>query len=85
MCAAGNWGIKEAWPHVAKLLSFAGEDKALVFAAIDAASGIGLSEAIEPLEKLLDSEDDDIIDAVHEALAMLGAGQFGNEYEEDDW
>ena len=85
MCAAGNWGIKEAWPHVTELLPSTGEEKALVLAVIDAASGIGLPEAIEPLENLLDPEDDDIIDAVHEALAVLGAGQFGNEYEEDDW
>ncbi len=82
--AAGNWGIKEAWPHVAGLLSSADEDNSLILAAIDAAAGIGLPEAIEPLEKLLDSDDDDIIDAVHEALAMLGAGLFDDEYEEDD-
>ncbi len=85
VCAAGNWGIKEAWPDVAKLLSSAGDDKALLFAAIDTAAGIGLPEAIVPLEKLLDSVDDDIVDAAHEALAMLGEGHFVDEYEEDDW
>ena len=29
--------------------------------------------------------DDNIIDAVHKALAMLGADQFGDVHEEDDW
>ena len=85
VCAAGNWGLKKAWPHVAELLTLSGKDKALVFAAIDAAAGIGQPEAIPLLEDLLDSEDDDIIDAVHEALAMLGAGHFDDEHEEDDW
>jgi len=67
-------------------LSSAGEDNSLILAAIDAAAGIGLPEAIEPLTKLLDSDDDDIIDAVHEALAMLGTGLFDDENEEeDDW
>jgi len=78
-------GLKKAWPHVAELLTLSGKDKALVFAAIDAASGIDMPEAIPLLENLLNSDDDDIIDAVHEALAMLGAGQFGDEHEEDDW
>lgn len=84
--AAGNWGIKEAWPHVADLLDSKDGDESLLLAAIEAAAGFDLHEAVEPLEKLLDSDDDDIIDAVHEALAMLGAGLFEDEFEEgDDW
>lgn len=84
--AAGNWGIKEAWPHIVDLLDPKNEDEPLLLAAIEAAAGFGLSEAGEPLEKLLDSDNDDIIDAVHEALAMLGAGLFEDEFEEnDDW
>ncbi len=85
VCAAGDRGIKKAWPHVASLLSLKNADRPLLLAAIEAAAGFGLPEAAEPLTKLLDSDDDDIIDAVHEALAMLGVGLFDDEYEEDDW
>lgn len=86
VCAAGDWGIKEAWPHVVGLLSRKNADQPLLLAAIEAAAGIGLPEAAEPLTKLLDSDNDDIIDAVHEALAMLGVGLFDDEHEEqDDW
>ena len=82
--AAGNWGIKEAWPHIVDLLDPKNEDEPLLLAAIEAAAGFGLPEAGEPLGKLLDSENEDIIEAVHEALAMLGAGLFEDEFEEDD-
>jgi HEAT repeat protein len=83
--AAGNWGIKAAWPQIAAQLSLKNADRPLLLAAIEAAAGIGLHEAAEPLTKLLDSDDDDIIDSVHEALAMLGVGLFDDEYKEDDW
>ena len=71
--SAGNQGIEKAWPHIAELLSTADEDLDLLFAAIEAAVNIGHPEAWLALGKLLDSENDDIIDATHEALAMLEA------------
>jgi len=84
--AAGNWEIKEAWPDIADLLATAKEDDPLLFAAIEAAANLGLSEAIEPLEELLlDCEDDDLIDAIHESLAMLGADDFiDDDYDEEE-
>ena len=84
--AAGNWVLKEAWPSIVGLLSDPGIDKTIVLAAIDAAANIGLPEAGHTLAQLLNSDDDDIVDAAHEALAMLTEDVFDDEYdEEDDW
>ena len=70
--AAGNWGVTEAWPDIREVLSNQNADPNLLFAAIDAAVDVGHHEAIAVLGELLDhSSNDDIIDAVHEALAML--------------
>lgn len=86
VCAAGNWGVKAAWPHVDALLRAESTDKSLLLAAIDAASGIGLPEAVEIILDFTDSDDDDIVDAAHEALAMIGIDSLDDEYEEeDDW
>ncbi|MBC2712729.1 MAG: HEAT repeat domain-containing protein [Desulfosarcina sp.] len=86
VCGAGNWGIKKAWPHVAGLLDSGNDDRSLLLAAIDAAASIDLPEAKEYLGRLLDSDDDDIIDAVSEALTIMGVSLFGDEYEKDnDW
>jgi HEAT repeat protein len=45
-------------------------------AVIDAAANIGLPESVALLEKLLYSDDDDIVDAAHEALGQLEEGEF---------
>lgn len=83
--AAGNQQVEEAWPHIAQLLSSpASEDNSLILAAIDAAVNIGLPEAIAPLGDLLNSQDDEIIDAVHEALAMMEAEFLDDEYEDEE-
>lgn len=85
LLAAGNWGIVKAWPSVACLLSDNGIDKTMKLAAIDAAAGIGLPEAIDSLVEFLYADDDDIIDAASEALAMLEGDDFDDSHEEDDW
>ncbi len=83
--AAGNWGIKEAWPHIAPLLSASNTDKALLIAAIDAAVGLSVPEANGLLTALLDAHDDDIVDAANEALAMVEANQqFADDDEVDE-
>ena len=83
--AAGNQQVEEAWPHIAQLLSSPeSEDNSLILAAIDAAVNIDLPEAIAPLGDLLNSQDDEIIDAVHEALAMMEAELLDDEYEEEE-
>ena len=71
--AAGHQCIEEAWPHIKTLLSSTTIDKPLIFAAIEATIVIGNPEAMVSLEKLLDSNDNEIIDAAHEAMAMLEA------------
>jgi hypothetical protein len=86
LLAAGNWELAKAWPSIARLFSDPGIDKTMLFAVIDAAANIGLPEAVNPLEKLMYSDDDDIVDAANEALAMLEGGEFDDVYDEKgDW
>jgi len=71
--AAGNWSITDAWPAISNVLNDQNTDTDLLFAAIDAAANIGHDEATAALNELLDRsfDNEDIIDAVEEALAML--------------
>ncbi|MFH2002507.1 MAG: hypothetical protein ABIK28_22735 [Planctomycetota bacterium] len=70
VCAAGNWEIDEAWPHVSRLVTSTDTEKSLLLAAIDAAAGIRPQEAGLILAGLNDSDDEDIVEAVNEAMAM---------------
>ena len=71
--AAGNWGIAESWHDIRDVLRNPDADTNLLLAAIDASVNMEHHEAMAVLSELLDrsSDNDDIIDAVHEALAML--------------
>ncbi len=71
--AAGNWGIEGAWPYVTRLVRSPTTDKPRRLAAIDAVAGIRPREAANVLGDLLDSDDEDIVDAVYEAIAMAEA------------
>lgn len=82
--ASGNWQIAEAWPHVARLLESDSTDKALLLAAIEAAGSIRPDEARAALGHLLDSDDEDIVGAVEEALAIAAAAA-GDDLDEDDY
>jgi hypothetical protein len=68
--AVGNWEVEAAWPHISGLLASESTDKPLLPAAIGAVPTIRPHEAEEILDDLLGSDDEDIIDAVQEALAM---------------
>ena len=81
--AAGNWELDDAWPHVTALLSSSRTDKRLLLAAIDAAASIRADEAAEALADLLDSEDEDIVAAVDEDLALADSSSSG-EHDGDD-
>lgn len=81
VCAAGNWGIDAAWPHIVALIASEETEKELRLAAIDAAAFVRPHKASEILGPLLRSDDEDIVDAIHEALAMAGEM---TEDEEDD-
>jgi HEAT repeat protein len=78
--AAGNWGIKAAWPHIANLIASESTEKPLLLAAIEAVPTIRPDDASAILGDLLDSDDEDIVDAVEEALAMARGLS-----EEEDW
>jgi hypothetical protein len=75
--------VEAAWPHVASLVTAEDVDKPLRLAAIDAVASIRPEEAGEILGELLDSSDEDIVEAVHEALAMA-EGALDEDEEEDD-
>lgn len=69
VCAAGAWSVEAAWHHVAALVTSEVIDKPLLLAAIDAVASIRPKEAAEILGDLIDSGDEDIVEAVHEAMA----------------
>src|SRR5262249_18487618 len=68
--AAGNWELDGAWPYVAGLVTSENTEKPLLLAAIEAVATIRPHEAEEILADLAESDDEDIIAAVDEALAM---------------
>lgn len=82
VCAAGTWELNAAWPHISALITSRHTDKDTLLAAIEAAAFIRPHEASDLLGPLLEDEDEDIVDAVHEALAM--AGGLEDEDEGDD-
>jgi hypothetical protein len=84
VCAAGNWEVDAAWSHIAGLVTSKGTNKPLLLAAIDAAAAIRPEEATELLVPLLDSKDEDIVEAVHEAMAMA-EGNWDDEDDDDEY
>jgi len=82
VCAAGNWEVDAAWSHIAGLVSTEETDKPLLLAAIDALACIRPQEAAVILVDLTDSDDEDVVEAVYEAMAM--AGGFSDSEDEDD-
>ncbi len=84
VCAAGNWGVKEAWPHISRLLKSKKIDKDLLLAAIDAVAGIRPEEAEEILGDFIDSDDEDIVEAAYEAMAMAGVEWEDEDCDEED-
>jgi hypothetical protein len=88
ICAAGNWGIKEAWPQVKELITNPDTDKAFMIAAIEAAAGVNPQEAREILLDLCDHNDEDIAFAANESLDMLGMmedDRFNDDFLDDDF
>ena len=82
--AAGNWGVEAAWPHIAALIHSGRTPKPLLLAAIEAVPSVCPQEASEVLSGLVESDDEDIIEAVQEALAMAEEPSGGDEDGEDD-
>ena len=85
VCAAGNWEVDAAWPHIAGLVTSAETEKSLLLAAIEASVSVRAQEAIEILGTLTDADDQDIVEAVYEAMSMAGAfWEEGDDENEDD-
>lgn len=86
ICAAGARGVDEAWTHVTGILEPPSEDKPLLLAAIEAAPGIRPSDVSPYFVDLMDHDDEDIVEAVHEALVLAEAemGLLGDEDEDED-
>ena len=70
ICAAGNWQLDAAWPHVSRLVSAQATDKSLLLASIEAVADIRPQEAGMILVGLTDSDDEDIVEAAHETIFM---------------
>ncbi len=86
VCASGDWVLEAAWPYITDIFKSAEIDKDLIFAGIDAVVNLRPEEASYVFGHLIDSDDQDIVDAAFEALSMAEAimeddGEFG---EDDD-
>jgi len=68
--AAGAWDLKSARVHVSRLIQSKDTDKPLLLAAIEAIASIHPQEAGAILSDRIDSRDEDIYEAVSEALSM---------------
>ena len=82
VCAAGVWGVDPAWSHITSLATGESTNKLLRLAAIDAVASIRPQEAAEILSELTQSDDEDIVEAAYEAMAM--SGLFPDEDFDDD-
>ena len=82
VCAAGVWGVDPAWSHITSLATSESTNKSLRLAAIDAVASIRPQEAAEILSELTQSDDEDIVEAAYEAMAM--SGSFLDEDFDDD-
>ena len=72
--AAATWSVEAAWPHVVALVGSGATEKPMLLAAIDAVASIRPESAAATLGDLLDSEDEEIVEAVHEAMDMAEGG-----------
>ncbi len=83
--AAGIWQIDAAWPQITALIRSSDTEKPLLLAAIESAASIRPQEAAEVLGDFIDSEDEDIAEAVFEALSTAEMlEEYEDKEEEDD-
>ena len=83
VCAAGNWEVDAAWSHIASLVTKEETEKSLLLAAIEAVAGIRPQEVAEILIDLTDSDDEDIVEAAYEAMA-IAEGLTYDEFDDED-
>jgi hypothetical protein len=84
VCAAGAREVDAAWPHIAALVTSGETDRALRLAAIEATASIRPREAATVLRDLIDSDDDEVVEAAHEALAMIEPSLAGDHDDDED-
>ena len=84
VCAAGNWQLDAAWPHIAALITPGITDKPLLLAAFEASASIRPQEASEILSVLTNSNDEEIVEAVYEALTLAGGTSEDEDSDKDD-
>jgi uncharacterized protein (UPF0147 family) len=82
--AAGVWQVDAAWPHVLNALLAENTDKPVLLAAIDAVASLRPREAQEVLTDLLDSDDEDVVEAASEAIAMAEERLKGHTEDDDE-
>jgi hypothetical protein len=83
VCAAGNWEVNAAWSHIKGLVTSEDTDKPLLLAAIDGLSSIRPQEAGDILFDLTKSDDEDIVEAAYEAMAMTGVS-LDEDYDDEE-
>jgi len=84
VCAAESWGVNAALSHVVELAFDNNTEKTLRIAAIDAVASIRPLEARDILADLTDSDDEEIVEAVYEALAIAGGELEWLDLDEED-
>ena len=82
--AAGNWELAAAWSHILALVRDAATPKSLLLAAIGAVASIRPAEARSVLLDLADSDDEEIAEAVDEAIGMAETVPDEEDDEEDE-
>jgi hypothetical protein len=82
---AGNWDLDAAWSHIVEIVNDAHSPKPLLLAAIGAVGSIRPAEAREILVDLADSDDEEIVEAVNEAMAAAEVSSDEEDDEEDRW
>ncbi|MBN1945247.1 MAG: HEAT repeat domain-containing protein [Bradymonadales bacterium] len=70
VCAAGNFSLPEAWPHVSELAVNTSTEKNLRVAAITAMAAIRPEESLETLNRLTEDDDEEIAEIAEEAMEM---------------
>ena len=81
--AAGDREVGAAWPHIKALVQNSTTPKPLLLAAIGAAADIRPGEAAAILGHLVDSNDEDIAEAVNDTIEMAQMMSGQTDEEED--
>ena len=70
--------------QIGRLLASKSTDKPLLLAAIEAAAAIRPDDAPDVPDRFLASDDEEIVEAVQEALAIANDASEDGEWEDDD-